>query len=132
MIAGVVNHSLEATVDLTVRGPAGHEERLDFVVDTGFAGHISLHSAVAAALGLPRIGGATIRLADGSEVASTISRAQVLWNGTLRSVSVDIADNVSMVGMELLEGHELHVEVIPQGVVRIAELAGRVPQPGPG
>jgi hypothetical protein len=32
MITGAVNHSREATVDLTIRGPAGREERLEFVI----------------------------------------------------------------------------------------------------
>jgi clan AA aspartic protease len=128
MISGAVNHTLEATVDLTVRGPAGREERLEFVIDTGFAGDISLHSAVAAALELPQMGGAIVRLADGRAVSSAISQAQVVWNGAVRTVSVDIADNVPMVGMDLLEGHELYIRVIPDGEVRIAGLNGAAPE----
>jgi predicted aspartyl protease len=120
MIVGVVNDFLEATVDLTVRGPHGREEQLEFVVDTGFAGNISLHPAVAAALELPYVGVANVRLADGSVVPMTIRAAELLWNGAVRSVWVDIAENVSMIGMRLLGGHEFYMRTVPGGEVLIS------------
>lgn len=120
MIVGVVNDFLEATVDLTVRGPGRREERLEFVVDTGFAGHISLHPAVAAALELPYVGVAITRLADGSLVPLTIRAAELLWDGEVRSVPADIAENVSMIGMQLLAGHAFHTRVMPGGEVLIS------------
>lgn len=132
MIAGVVNEFLEATVDLTVRGPGGREERLEFVVDTGFAGNISLHSAVAAALELPFVGVASVRLADGRVIPSAICEAQLLWNGTVREVWVDIADNVPMLGMRMLAGHGVQMHVVPEGEVRISPLPRLDLDPGPG
>lgn len=127
MIAGSVNDFREATVDLTVRGPAGHEERLEFVVDTGFTGGITLHSAVAAALELPHLAGKPAVLADGSTVMLPFSQAQLEWNGASRTVSVNITDGGMLLGMELLEGHELSVRVLPDGEVRITELADGAP-----
>ena len=130
MIAGVVNHALEATVDMTIRGPAGHEERLEFVVDTGFSGNVSIHPAVAAALELPDLGVELGRLSDGSDVWSGLSEAQLLWNGVPRTVSVNSADNVSMLGMQLLEGHALFIHVVPRGEVRIEAVPDPKPKPG--
>jgi predicted aspartyl protease len=69
MIEGIVNQYREPTVELTVRGPAGHEERLEFVIDTGFDGAVMLHSSVAAALHLPHVGLEHVMLADGSVIA---------------------------------------------------------------
>lgn len=75
MIEGIVNEYREATVDLTLHGPTGHAERLEFVIDTGFDGGLILHSSVAAALGLPYLGGERAMLADGSETLFDISEA---------------------------------------------------------
>jgi hypothetical protein len=36
MITGAVTHSREATVDLTIHGPPGREERLEFVIVNTF------------------------------------------------------------------------------------------------
>jgi clan AA aspartic protease len=123
MIEGVVNQYREATVDLTVRGPTGHEERLEFVVDTGFDGAVLLHSAVAAALELPRLGAERAMLADGTETLFNCSQVQLLWNGTLRLVPVDVADAVSLVGMHVLEGHEIYIHAIPNGAVQITDIS---------
>ncbi|HST60727.1 MAG TPA: hypothetical protein VLK84_18650 [Longimicrobium sp.] len=121
MIEGTPNHR-EAVVDLTVRGPTGQEVRLDFVVDTGFNGDLTLHSSVAATLDLPIVGVERAMLADGSMIWFPVSRAFLHWNGSLRRVTVGVADTVSYVGMQVLEGHELRIAAIPNGRVLISAL----------
>lgn len=123
MIEGVVNQYREPTLDLTVRGPAGHEEQLEFVIDTGFDGAVTLHSSVAAALRLPHIGFEHVMLADGSEIQFDVSEALLFWDGTYRLVTVDVADTVSHIGMELLAGHEVYIHAIPNGRVQISALS---------
>jgi clan AA aspartic protease len=123
MIEGIVNEYREATVDLTLRGPTGHAERLEFVIDTGFDGGLILHSSVAAALGLPYLGGERAMLADGSETLFDTSEALLDWNGSQRLVVVDIADTVSHIGMQLLEGHELYIHAVPNGRVQITSIS---------
>lgn len=129
MITGVVNEYREATVDLTLRGPAGHEERFEFVIDTGFAGGVTLHSAVAAALELPHLAWKPVVLGDGSTVTLMLSQVQVLWNGVPRVVTVNIADAGLLLGMEVLEGHDLYIRAIPDGEVRISAVSDPLPQP---
>lgn len=68
MIVGTVHGSADAIVALTVHGPEGQNERLDFRVDTGFDGALTLHSAVVEALGLPRRGTQDVVLADGGVI----------------------------------------------------------------
>jgi clan AA aspartic protease len=121
MIEGTYNHR-EAVVDLTVRGPTGHEVRLEFLVDTGFNGDLTLHSSVAAALDLRMVGVERAMLADGSMIWFPVSRAFVHWNGSLRRVNVGVADTVSHVGMQVLEGHELRIAAVPNGRVLISAL----------
>jgi clan AA aspartic protease len=121
MIEGTYNHK-EAVVDLTVRGPTGQEVRLDFVVDTGFNGDLTLHSSVAAALDLRMVGVERAMLADGSLIWFPVSRALLHWGGSLRRVNVGVADTVSHVGMQVLEGHELRIAAVPNGRVLISAL----------
>lgn len=127
MIEGTYNDSRQAVVDLTIRGPAGDEVQLEFVVDTGFNADLTLHSSVAAALGLRVLGAERAMLADGSMIVFPMSRALLHWNGTLRRVNVGVADTVSHVGMRVLEGHELRIQAVPNGIVRISALADSSP-----
>jgi clan AA aspartic protease len=122
LIAGGVTEYRQAIVELTVSGPTGASECLDFIVDTGFDGHMTLHSAIAAALELPRVSQARAFLADGSETLFDTCEAFVLWNGVQRSILVDVSDSVALLGMGLLEGHELRLQAKPLGVVQITPL----------
>jgi clan AA aspartic protease len=121
VIYGTVNAWPEATVELAVRGPEGREERLEFLVDTGFDGDLTLHSAVVAELGLQKVGESSAILADGSATSFGMCSAAVSWAGAPRKVSIQIADTIALLGM--LERQELRIEVVPDGAVRITPLA---------
>jgi len=125
MIHTTVNQFLEATLDLTIHGPDGQQERLECKIDTGFDGALTLHSAVAAALDLPRVNTGRAILADGSETTFPIHRAVVEWGETRRHINVHVADTVCLLGMAMLAGHELRMEIIPDGAVRITPLEQR-------
>jgi clan AA aspartic protease len=122
MIGGTVHGRTDAVVPLTVRGPEGQEEHLDFKLDTGFDGDLSLHSAVVAALGLPRFGAQHVGLADGSVILCELCDGVVEWGGVLRAVEVQVADSVSLLGMALLAGHQVRIDVVDGGAVRISPL----------
>ena len=53
MISGVVTHDRQAVIHLTVRGPAGQEQEIEAIIDTGFDGSLSLPSLIVVQLGLP-------------------------------------------------------------------------------
>jgi clan AA aspartic protease len=128
MIGGTVYGSTDAVVPLTVRGPDGQEERLDFKLDTGFDGDLSLHSVVVAALGLPRFGAQHVGLADGSVILCEMCDGVVEWGGVLRPVEVQVSDSVSLLGMALPAEHQVRIDVVDGGVVRIIPLAQRPTQ----
>ena len=67
MITGVVTANREAIIRLAVRGPAGVEQQIEAVVDTGFDGWLSLAPALIALLGWPWRRRGRALLADGSE-----------------------------------------------------------------
>ncbi|HEX5872580.1 MAG TPA: hypothetical protein VFY65_19255 [Longimicrobium sp.] len=122
MIEGVVYGSTDAIVALTIHGPEGQAEHVDFKIDTGFDGALTLHSAVVAALGLPRRGTQDIVLADGSLVRCAVCDGWVEWAGVPRSVRIQVADSISLLGMALLAEHQVRIDVVEGGVVRITPL----------
>lgn len=118
MIVGVVNSVREAVIRLTVLGSQGQIE-IDAAVDTGFDGYISLSRAVISELGFRFHRRGRAVLADGSEIIFDVYEATVIWDGEPRRVEVDEADTDPLVGMGLLEGYELTVEVVTGGAVAI-------------
>ena len=119
MIRGVVNARHEAVVRLRVRGPSGVESDVDTIVDSGFTSFLTLPATMVAALGLARLSGGSAVLADGSVRQFDICAAEVAWGSTWRAVLVSAVGNEPLLGMRLLAGHRLVVEVVPGGLVEI-------------
>ena len=116
---GVVNAAHEAVLTLSIEGPAGETRDIAAVVDTGFTGFLTVTPALAVELGLPFEGTARATLADGSETTFPYYGVAVLWDGRTRYVEADAADTTPLVGMRLLNGHSLYVEVEDGGRVFI-------------
>lgn len=121
MITGVVQ-GLEARIRLRVCGPGGCEKEIDAVIDTGYTSSLSLTPALVRSLGLPwdEVGKGT--LADGSVCIYDIYQATVVWDRKVIPIFIDEIDSEPLVGMSLLDGFELRVEVRPQGKVIIKRL----------
>lgn len=119
MIQGLVNVRHEAVVRLRVRGPGGVETMVDAVIDTGFTSSLTFPAKMVAALGLIQQAGGSATLADGSVLQFNIYAADVEWDGIWRSVLVSAVGNESLLGMRLLAGHKLVIDVVPCGLVEI-------------
>jgi clan AA aspartic protease len=122
MIRGVVNARREAIVRLRVRGPGGVESDVDAIVDSGFTSSLTLPVTTVTALGLARQSGSSAVLADGSVRQFDICAAEVSWGGTWRPVLVSAVGNAPLLGMRLMAGQELMIEVVPGGLVEILRL----------
>lgn len=122
MIHGAVNARLEAILPLRIRGPGGAEATLDAVIDTGFTASLTLPPTVVAALGLNRQSGGGAVLADGSVRQFDVYAAEVIWSGIWRPVLVSGVGNEVLVGMRLLQGHDLRMAVVHGGLIEIAPL----------
>ena len=123
MIAGLVNAAYEAVVTLAVQGPAGQTRDIDAVIDTGFGGFLTLPPALVAELGLPYKGTGWATLGDGSEITFPYYDVAVLWEGRPKYGLVEAADTAPLVGMRLLDGHSLYMEVEDGGRVVIEPTA---------
>ena len=123
MMTGTVR-SGETRIPLSVRGRNTREHDIEAVVDTGYTASITLPGSIIKALGLHWQGIGRGTLANGSECLFDVYVAEVLWDGQMRRVLVDEADADPLVGMALLSGFELTIEVRDRGKVEITEIVG--------
>jgi clan AA aspartic protease len=122
MIVGAMNAQREAIVRLVVVGPGGRESQIEAVLDTAYTGSLTLPSAVVSDLDLPFRGRASALLGDGSESEFDIHEATVIWAGSRRLVAIDVAETDPLLGVGLLLGNELTVQVIAGGAVALQRL----------
>jgi len=105
-----------------VLGPGGQTEEIEAVIDTGFNGSLTLPANLIASLGLLWRRRGRSLLADVSESVCDIYEATVIWDNRPRRITVDEVDIVPLVGMSLLYGHELTVQIVEGGSVLIKSL----------
>jgi clan AA aspartic protease len=121
MITGFVRAD-EGRIRLRVKGGRGRERELEAVIDTGYTASLTLPPAVIASLALRWRSLERGTLADGSEILFDVYVAKVVWDGNERRVLVDEADTDPLVGMALLSGYELKMQVRSRGKVTIKRL----------
>lgn len=122
MITGSVNAFREALIRLVVVGEAGEEQEVEAVVDTGYTGALSLPPALIKELNLPFVQRGSAELADGSISVFDIHDGVVLWGDRRQRVAVDSVETDPLLGMSLLYGFELTIEVIEGGSVSLRQL----------
>ena len=119
MIEGAVNAARQAVVGLPLRGPSGRAVEVEAVVDTGFDRFLTLPRGVVSELDLTFAGVNRVQLADGSEAALDGYAVTVLWDGQPRRIVSYVSDAAPLVGMSLLAGHRLCVDIEYEGRVVI-------------
>ena len=122
MITGRVSSEKEAVVRLTVLGSRGQKQEIEAIVDTGFNGSFTLPPDLIEALELPLHSQGQGILADGSRMLFDVFEGAVLWNEQPRRMSVYAADTTPLLGMDLLYGHQLSIDVLEEGTVSIRSL----------
>ncbi len=121
MIAGVFSDR-EARVPLTVLGPNGKSQGVAAILDTGFSGFLTLPASVIEALELPWLGRGQALVGDGTHQAFDLYVATVVWGDTLRPAQVASTETEPLLGIDMLYGHELRIEVVEDGAVAIEAL----------
>ena len=119
MIEGMVNAAYEPVVSLSIQGPTGQSREIEAVIDTGFTGFLTLPPELISELGLPFLAGNRATIADGSEVTFPSYRIAVLWEGQSREIEADAVDITPLIGMRMLGGHDLSIQVRDGGRVVI-------------
>ena len=119
MIQGTVNDALEAVVALSLQGPTGEPRDIEAVIDTGYSGYLTLPTALVTELGLPFAYIGRAFLANDDEVSFDVHDVTVLWDGQPRHIKADATGSTPLVGMLLLDRHDLNIEVESGGRVNI-------------
>ena len=122
MITGQVTVYREAVISLSVQGPEGQSREIDAVIDTGFNGFLTLPASLIQELGLVWRRRGRAMLADGSDSLFDIYEAIVTWDDRPRRIAVDEVNSDPLIGMSLLYGYELTVQVVDGGSVVINPL----------
>jgi clan AA aspartic protease len=101
---------------------SGHPDLvIEFVVDTGFAGFLTLPLAAVLTMGLPYQHHTPAGLADDSQVQIPVYEAVIVWEGVERAVRVLAMGKRPLLGTALLDDRELRVIFREGSAVTIGE-----------
>jgi clan AA aspartic protease len=99
---------------------------IEFVVDTGFEGAMTLPMEAIRALGLPFIMELDINLADDSSTRVAVHRGQIRWHDEDVAVAVLATGKRPLLGTALLKGSHLGIDFQPEGNVEIISLGEKL------
>ena len=126
MISGVVRAS-EGRIRLMVRGASHSECEIEAIIDTGYTGSLTLPPEIIASLHLRWKSYERGTLADGSVFDFDVYDGFVSWDGQERKITINEADAEPLLGMALLNGYELKMQVRSGGKVTIKRLPSKKP-----
>lgn len=112
----------QAELPVTFRLPGRPDLTLSFVVDTGFAGSLTLPPDAVSALGLRYLARLPANLADDSSVLVGMYEATIVWDGVERQVQVLAMGRRPLLGTGLLDGYALGVHFTEGGLVAVTRL----------
>jgi clan AA aspartic protease len=109
----------QARVNLAFRAPGQPEFQIEYVVDTGFEGALTLSRGAVLALGLPYLTDLTANLADNTSIRTDVHVGTIVWDGAELEVAVLVLEGRPLIGTALLDGHHLEIDFFDGGAVRI-------------
>jgi clan AA aspartic protease len=113
---------LQPHIELAIRLPNRPDLRMEFVLDTGFEGALTLPPPAVAALGLPPYSQLRAKLADGSSVKVDAHTALIVWDGQEVQVVVLAMSGRPLLGTALLGGHNLNADFMDGGTLVLSRL----------
>ncbi len=129
MIRGKVNRHQQAVIPIAIMGSDDGLQSLEFVLDTGFTGYLTLPPDSIRLLGLPSAGHRIFELANGEPFEFNTYLATVSWHGRLCDALVLQSDSVPLLGMDLLWDSSVRLQAWADGEVTIEERSS-APPPG--
>jgi clan AA aspartic protease len=109
----------QARINVLFRVADGRDLSIEFVVDTGFEGALTLPRHAVNALGLAFLHDITAKLADGASVDTGVFIARILWDEAEIDVAVLAMGDRPLLGTALLQGKRLCADFVEGGEVRI-------------
>ena len=123
MLNGSISAAKQATTTVTIVGPTGLQQSVEVVRDTGFTGFLTLPPRLIVSLLLIYDRARTLTLANNMSYrfASYVG-AEVVLGGQRYPVRVLMKEGHLLLGMALLEGHRLCLDITAGGEVRLEPL----------
>ena len=121
MASGVVR-GLVPIVTMSVMGKDGALRRFQAVMDTGFTGAVALPAPDVQRLGLSNPQTERVRFANGESGGCDVYQTNVIWDGTEMGVDIYAIGAEPLVGMALLRGSRVTIDVTEGGPIVIEPL----------
>ena len=122
-MTGRVNGDLQAWLTVEIVTPSGQLRPIVVALDTGFNGQIALPGVTIQRLELPEESSRLAITATGDRVRLTTYYRTMMWHGEPRIIEVVEADSEPLLGMELLLGNRVTLDVLEGGPVTIYPLS---------
>ena len=110
---------LQARVSVAVDSPTQNTVQLEFVIDTGFEGALTMPTDMIAELGLPFIEEMTAKPANGETVRTDVHISRIIWDETEVEASVPALGSRPLLGTSLLAGKDLVAQFVDAGLITI-------------
>ena len=123
MLTGYVTSDNEAILPIALLGSEGRIVRVEAMIDTGYNGFLTLPKTAIQELDLSFVGPTRAALGDGNEVNMDLFLGVIQWEGSPRDVLVLETEGGTLVGMALLGGCRVIMDVEEDGVVSVESLA---------
>jgi predicted aspartyl protease len=121
MASGAVKN-LVPVVPVAVLDGSGAPQQFQAILDTGFAGAISLPRSSIERLGLAYSRQEPVTFANGETQESSIYQATAIWEGERYLVPVYQLGPEPLIGMGLLNGNRVTMDVYEDGPISIESL----------
>ena len=122
MLRGTISASLQPWVTIEIMDSNGRFQSMEFILDTGFNGTLTLPLDTIRRLGLPPDGPRDAFLANGDPVTLNGWHGTILWQGRRSGIVVLQAEGEPLLGMRLLHGHRVSLDVLEGGEVTVGEI----------
>ena len=122
MLRGTVSASLQPWVTIEIMDSNGQFQSIEAVLDTGFNGLLTLPQNVIRRLGLTYDGRRNAFLANGDPITLNGWHGTILWQGRRSGIVVLQADGEPLLGMRLLYGNKVSLDVLEGGNVTVDEI----------
>jgi clan AA aspartic protease len=110
---------LHAWLPVIFRSTNQPDLAINFVIDTGFTGFLTLPATAVAAMSLPFLHRIPADLADSSTIELDVYAATILWNGVERQVPLLAIGHRPLLGTSLLANSELLIQFFEDGLVSV-------------
>ena len=118
-MTGRVNGDLQAWLTVEIVTPSGQPHPIEVALDTGFNGQIALPAITIQSLELSEESSRLAITATGDRVRLTTYYSTMMWHGEPRIIEVVEADSEPLLGMELLLGNRVTLDVLEGDPVTI-------------